>query len=67
LIINNFLFNLNSEKVDKSGSISHDAMKTKVLKKYDVFDSEQKKIDAAQADKEDNDAVDKLIQASKKK
>ncbi|MFZ1559282.1 MAG: virulence RhuM family protein [Saprospiraceae bacterium] len=57
----------NKPILEGSGSISHDAMKTIVSKKYDAFDSERKKIDAAQADKDDNDAVDKLIQASKKK
>jgi hypothetical protein len=57
----------NKPILEGSGSISHDAMKTIVSKKYDAFDSERKKIDAAQADKEENDAVDKLIQASKKK
>jgi hypothetical protein len=57
----------NKPILEGSGSISHDAMKTIVSKKYDTFDSERKKIDAAHADKEDNDAVDKLIQASKKK
>jgi hypothetical protein len=57
----------NKPILEGSGSISHDAMKTIVSKKYDTFDSERKKTDAAQADKDDNDAVDKLIQASKKK
>jgi len=57
----------NKPILEGSGSISHDAMKTIVSKKYDAFDSERKKIDAAHADKEDNDAVAKLIQASKKK
>lgn len=57
----------NKPILEGSGSISHDDMKNIVSKKYDTFDSERKKADAAHADKEDNDAVDKLIQASKKK
>jgi hypothetical protein len=49
------------------GSISHEAMKSIVSKKYDKYDEERKKIEAAKDDKDDNEAIQILIEASKKK
>lgn len=46
---------MNSEKVDKSGPNSHDAMKTKVSKKYDLGDK------LIQASKKNNMIANKII------
>jgi hypothetical protein len=49
------------------GTISHDAMKSIALKTYNEYDSHRKITEATQADKEDKDALDKLIAKTKKK
>lgn len=53
--------------LDNPGSISHDAMKTIASKVYTEFDAQRKIAEAQQADKEDNDALDNLIQNTKRK
>lgn len=53
--------------LDNVGSISHDAMKTIASKVYTEFDAQRKIAEAQQADKEDNDALDNLIQNTKKR
>ncbi len=53
--------------LDNAGSISHDAMKTIASKVYTEFDAQRKIAEAQQADKEDNDALDKLIENTKRK
>lgn len=49
-----------------SGSISHEEMKKIALKHYEDFDTERKKIEAREADLEDQKAIEQLIQKSKK-
>lgn len=50
-----------------SGSISHEEMKKIATKHYETFDTERKKIEAKEADLEDQKAIEQLIQKSKKK
>lgn len=49
------------------GSISHEEMKKIALKHYEDFDTERKKIEAREADLEDQKAIEQLIQKSKNK
>lgn len=53
--------------LNNSGTISHDDMKTIATKTYTEFDANRRKIEAQQADEEDNKALEKLINKSKKK
>lgn len=53
--------------LNNPGSISHEAMKTIATKTYTEFDANRRKIEAQQADVEDNKALENLINKTKKK
>lgn len=53
--------------LNSPGSVSHEAMKTIATKTYTEFDANRRKIEAQQADEEDNKALEKLINKTKKK
>lgn len=53
--------------LNNSGTISHDTMKTIATKTYTEFDANRRKTEARQADEEDNKALEKLINKTKKK
>jgi hypothetical protein len=53
--------------LNTAGTISHDTMKTIATKTYTEFDANRRKIEAQQADEEDNIALEKLINKTKKK
>lgn len=53
--------------LDNAGSVCHEEMKKIATKQFENFDAERKKIEAKEADLEDQKALEQLIQKSKKK
>lgn len=57
----------NKPILSSSGNISHEQMKIKAEKEFVQFDSQRKILEAEQSDKEENEAIEKLIKKTKKK